>query len=176
MVIREAKAIDATSIARVDVDSWQTTYTGIVPQDYLNSRSYEQVFGKPVFQIPPSCGPDGLFTLQRMTMAVSLALQERVVFIRHGFRNALVPMIKYCAAQLPVALGAVVLIEPLSVLPGIGHLFLAAIRERYFPTIAGTLFILACLCLTVFLVTDIACAWLDPRIRSESLQEKFEYL
>jgi len=42
MVIREAKAIDATSIARVDVDSWQTTYTGIVPQDYLNSRSYEQ--------------------------------------------------------------------------------------------------------------------------------------
>jgi len=42
MIIREAKVIDATSIARVDVDGWRTTYTGIVPQDYLNSRSYER--------------------------------------------------------------------------------------------------------------------------------------
>ena len=42
MVIREAKETDAVSIARVDVDTWRTTYTGIVPQESINSRSYEQ--------------------------------------------------------------------------------------------------------------------------------------
>jgi GNAT superfamily N-acetyltransferase len=42
MVIREAKEMDAASIARVVVDTWRTTYTGIVPQDYLDSLSYEK--------------------------------------------------------------------------------------------------------------------------------------
>jgi len=41
-VIREATAIDAASIARVNVDSWRTTYVNIVPQSYLDSLSYEQ--------------------------------------------------------------------------------------------------------------------------------------
>jgi len=43
MIIREAKAVDAVSIGRVVVDTWHTTYTGIVPQNYLDSLSYEKV-------------------------------------------------------------------------------------------------------------------------------------
>ena len=41
MVIREAKEIDASSIAKVVVDTWRTTYTSIVPQNYLDSLSYQ---------------------------------------------------------------------------------------------------------------------------------------
>ena len=40
MLIREASPIDAAAIARVHVDSWRTTYAGIVPADYLASLSY----------------------------------------------------------------------------------------------------------------------------------------
>jgi GNAT superfamily N-acetyltransferase len=42
MIIRGAQGKDAASIARVDVDTWRTTYPGIVPQESINSRSYEQ--------------------------------------------------------------------------------------------------------------------------------------
>ena len=40
--IREATEADAPAIARVHVDSWRTTYKGIVPDDYLAALSYEQ--------------------------------------------------------------------------------------------------------------------------------------
>jgi GNAT superfamily N-acetyltransferase len=42
MLIREASPTDADAIARVHVDSWRTTYTGIVPADYLVNLSYAQ--------------------------------------------------------------------------------------------------------------------------------------
>ncbi len=42
MLIREAEIADAAAIAKVHVDSWRTTYTGIIPPDYLAALSYEQ--------------------------------------------------------------------------------------------------------------------------------------
>ncbi|RDW16195.1 GNAT family N-acetyltransferase [Oceanobacillus chungangensis] len=42
MIIRKAKVDDAKGIARVHVDSWKTTYKNNIPEDYLNSLSYEK--------------------------------------------------------------------------------------------------------------------------------------
>ncbi|MHC0551926.1 hypothetical protein [Salinicoccus sp. CNSTN-B1] len=42
MNIRKAHLKDAEGVARVHVDSWRTTYGGIIPDDYLNGLSYEQ--------------------------------------------------------------------------------------------------------------------------------------
>jgi GNAT superfamily N-acetyltransferase len=42
MFVREAGIDDAPAIARVHVDSWRTTYAGIVPADFLSRLSYEQ--------------------------------------------------------------------------------------------------------------------------------------
>lgn len=42
MNIRRAVIEDAKGIARVHVDSWRTTYKGIIPDDFLNNLSYEQ--------------------------------------------------------------------------------------------------------------------------------------
>ncbi len=42
ITIREARCGDAAGIARVHVDSWRTTYRGIVPDDYLANLSAEQ--------------------------------------------------------------------------------------------------------------------------------------
>ena len=41
MLIREAHESDAKSVAEVQVDAWQTTYKGIVPDSYLASLTYE---------------------------------------------------------------------------------------------------------------------------------------
>lgn len=42
MLIRAAQPTDAAAIAKVHVDSWRTTYQGIVPDDFLAALSYEQ--------------------------------------------------------------------------------------------------------------------------------------
>ena len=42
MRIREATIADVAAIARVHVDSWKTTYKGLLPDDYLASLTYEQ--------------------------------------------------------------------------------------------------------------------------------------
>lgn len=42
MIIRKAKLDDATGISKVHVDSWRTSYKGIIPDDFLNNLSYEQ--------------------------------------------------------------------------------------------------------------------------------------
>ncbi len=40
--LREANVLDAAAIAKVHVDSWRTTYAGVVPEDFLAQLSYEQ--------------------------------------------------------------------------------------------------------------------------------------
>ena len=42
MIIRQATLEDAAGIARVHVDTWRTTYRGIVPEEYLANMSYEE--------------------------------------------------------------------------------------------------------------------------------------
>jgi GNAT superfamily N-acetyltransferase len=42
MIVREAELADALAIAHVHVDSWRTTYRGIVPDDYLAGLSYDR--------------------------------------------------------------------------------------------------------------------------------------
>jgi GNAT superfamily N-acetyltransferase len=42
MIIRDARATDAVGMARVNVESWKSAYAGVVPQDYLDSVSFEQ--------------------------------------------------------------------------------------------------------------------------------------
>ncbi len=42
MTIRMATIEDAKGIAKVHVDSWRTTYKGIIPEDFLNNLSYEK--------------------------------------------------------------------------------------------------------------------------------------
>lgn len=42
MIIREANYDDAPAIARVHVDSWRSTYRGIIPDEYLGQQSYEK--------------------------------------------------------------------------------------------------------------------------------------
>ena len=42
MIIRKAQPTDASAIAKVHVDSWRTTYAGIIPADFLATLSYER--------------------------------------------------------------------------------------------------------------------------------------
>ena len=92
-------------------------------------------------------------------------LRERVVILRHAVKNALIPVITIVGLQLPIMIGGTVIIEEIFVLPGMGRLIVTALRNRDEPLITGLVFIFAIALMLIILMTDLAYAYLDPRIR-----------
>ena len=94
-------------------------------------------------------------------------LKETVVLIRHGFRNALLPIVTLIGLTIPVLFAGAVITETIFQWPGIGMLYVQAVRGRDYNLVMGISFFSALLILTSNLLTDIAYAWVDPRIRYE---------
>lgn len=92
-------------------------------------------------------------------------LSERVVVLRHAFRNALLPIVTLIGASVPALIGGAIFIESIFGWPGIGRLLLSGVEARDFPVIIGITFVLAIVTLLANLITDVTYALIDPRIR-----------
>ena len=93
-------------------------------------------------------------------------LPERGV-VHHALRNALLPIVTVIGGRAGLIVTGAVLVETVFAWPGLGQLLLSSIQTRDVPVLLG-LFLLASLAVIVAnLVTDLAYAWLDPRIRYE---------
>ncbi len=97
--------------------------------------------------------------------AWSKGLRERIVVLRHGLRNALIPVVTVISGQIPVMIGGAVIMEQIFNLPGMGRLFLDSINRRDYPFISGINMFLAAAGMIIILLTDLSYAYLDPRIR-----------
>ena len=100
-----------------------------------------------------------------ITTARAKGLAEKVVYLGHAFRNALLPLITIIGLQLPGLIGGAFIIETIFVWPGLGRLGLGAIAGRNYPLIMAMNLIASGLVLFANLITDIAYAAADPRIR-----------
>jgi peptide/nickel transport system permease protein len=100
-----------------------------------------------------------------MTTARAKGLPERLVFWRHGFRNALLTLITIVALSLPGLFGGAFIIEWIFAWPGMGQLAIASITARDYPTLMGAALIGSILVLLSNLLADILYAAADPRIR-----------
>ena len=90
---------------------------------------------------------------------------ERVVILKHAFRNALLPVVTIVGLQIGTLMGGAILTETIFSWPGIGRWVFEAIQARDYPIVQGvTLFVAALFVLINFLV-DVSYAVLDPRIR-----------
>lgn len=92
-------------------------------------------------------------------------LGERVVVMRHAFRNALVPVITSSGLLVAGLLGGLVITETIFSIPGFGRLIVDAIFQRDFVTVQGAILVSAVLVVVVNLLVDILLAVLDPRIK-----------
>jgi ABC-type dipeptide/oligopeptide/nickel transport system permease component len=92
-------------------------------------------------------------------------LRESVVVRRHALRNALLPVVTIVGLTFGVAMGGAVVVETVFGWPGVGRLIVEAIGRRDFPIVQGGLTVLALVFISINLMIDLACAWLDPRIR-----------
>lgn len=92
-------------------------------------------------------------------------LRERLVIGVHALRNALLPVVTIIGAYIPNLLGGAVFIESIFAWPGMGRLFIDGVESRDYPLIMGLTLILAMVILAANLLTDVAYALIDPRIR-----------
>jgi len=92
-------------------------------------------------------------------------LSSRGVMVKHGLRNALIPVVTVVALQFGYILGGAVVIETVFSWPGIGLLTIQAIYNRDFPLVQAAVFVLAVFIILINLGVDIMYPYLDPRIR-----------
>jgi ABC-type dipeptide/oligopeptide/nickel transport system permease component len=97
--------------------------------------------------------------------ARSKGLSERSVVLRHGMRNALIPVVTLIGIDFGTVIGAAVLTETVYSWPGIGSRIVEAVNERDLPVILGLTLAVIIAYTVVSLVVDISYAWFDPRIR-----------
>jgi peptide/nickel transport system permease protein len=88
-----------------------------------------------------------------------------VVIAKHGFKNALVPVLTLAGVNLVVMVNAAVIIEVVFAWPGIGRLLFEGIFQRDFPLVQGIVVLAGVMIVFVNLLIDILYAYIDPRIR-----------
>jgi peptide/nickel transport system permease protein len=87
------------------------------------------------------------------------------VLTRHALRNSLFGLITLIGLNLGTLVGALVIIEPIFSLPGIGQVLLQAINSRDIPVVEAVVLVFALIVVLANLFTDLLYAVLDPRIR-----------
>jgi peptide/nickel transport system permease protein len=92
---------------------------------------------------------------------------EGGVLLRHGLKNALIPIVTVVGVQAGYLLGGAVLTETVFAWPGVGTLMVQGILARDFPLVQGCVLVVALAFAVINLGVDLLYAWLDPRIRYE---------
>lgn len=100
-----------------------------------------------------------------ITNARGKGLPERMVIFKHALRNALIPVITIIGLQVGVLLSGAIITEAIFDWPGLGTLLLEGIYSRNYPLVQGCILVIATVYVLVNLMTDIAYAWADPRVR-----------
>ena len=92
-------------------------------------------------------------------------LPESRVILKHALKNALIPIITILGLQFGSLLGGAVIVEEIFAWPGIGREVVNAIRTRDFPLVQGCILVIATTYLAVVILTDLAYALVNPKIR-----------
>jgi peptide/nickel transport system permease protein len=90
---------------------------------------------------------------------------ERIVFSRHVFRNALIPIVTMIGMQFGGLLTGAALTETVFQIPGVGKLLINSTLDLDYPMIQGGVMFVAIVFVLVNLFVDVLYAYLDPTIR-----------
>jgi ABC-type dipeptide/oligopeptide/nickel transport system permease component len=100
-----------------------------------------------------------------VTAARARGLSEARILLRHAFRNSLIPIVTVLGLQVGGVLTGAVITETIFAWPGVGRLLIQSIGFRDYPLVQGCILLIAVTYVSVNLLTDMAYALLDPRIR-----------
>jgi len=92
-------------------------------------------------------------------------LPSSAVWLRHGMRNAWLPILTLLGIQLGALLGGAVITETVFNWPGLGTLLVESIQRRDYPVVQGCVLLISLCYVAINLLTDLLYARIDPRIR-----------
>ena len=98
-------------------------------------------------------------------LARAKGLSRFEVAFKHGFRNAIIPLVTILGPMLVGLMTGSMVIENIFAIPGIGEQFVKSILTNDYPTIMGVTMLYSALLVFVILIVDLLYGWIDPRIR-----------
>ncbi|MDQ2907958.1 MAG: ABC transporter permease [Candidatus Eremiobacteraeota bacterium] len=100
-----------------------------------------------------------------MRTAAAKGLGQLTIILRHGLKNALIPVVTIIALSLPGLVAGAIVTETIFAWPGMGRLFYNALGQFDFSLLMGYLMMVSFLVVFFNILADIAYAWLDPRVK-----------
>ena len=137
-------------------DSWQHFIMPTVALGY---------YAAPAFMRLIRAGMIEVLDADYIRTARAKGLPASAVIFKHALRNAVVPVVALTAVQLGYLLGGSVVIETIFALDGLGYLAYQSITFKDFPVMQSIVLLLSVIYVVLTLASDVANAWLDPRIR-----------
>lgn len=98
-------------------------------------------------------------------LAQSKGISQNKLIVRHGLRNALIPVITIIGPLVVNLMTGSLVVEKIFAIPGLGSLFVTAIQVNDFNVVIAVAFIYSVLFISVMLIVDILYGIIDPRIR-----------
>jgi peptide/nickel transport system permease protein len=92
-------------------------------------------------------------------------LSPSEAFLRHGVRNAAIPVVTFMALQLAFVIDGFIVIETLFAYPGLGDLLVKSLLARDIPVVTGAGMLIGLMYAVANLAADLVCYGLDPRQR-----------
>ena len=103
-----------------------------------------------------------------MRTARAKGLTRRQALMRHGLRNALIPVLTIIGMQFSFLLAGAIIIEQVFFLPGLGRLIFQSISARDLIVVESVVMLLVFLVILVTFLIDLAYAAVDPRLRART--------
>jgi peptide/nickel transport system permease protein len=100
-----------------------------------------------------------------ITTAWAKGCTSNLVYYKHAFRNAILPVVTIVALRIGGLFMGSVLVETVFSYPGMGMLLFSSISKRDYNTIQGIFLVYTIITILFTLIADITYAYLDPRIR-----------
>jgi peptide/nickel transport system permease protein len=122
-------------------------------------------YAAPAFMRLIRAGMIEVLSADYIRTARAKGLPTSSVVFKHALRNAIVPVVALAAVQLGFLLGGSVVIETIFALDGLGYLAYQSIIQKDFPVTQVIVLLLSVIYILLTLASDVANAWLDPRIR-----------
>jgi peptide/nickel transport system permease protein len=157
-----------------------TAYTGVLTIDTLLSGNFAAFVNATWHLFLPAAviGVYAMALLSRMMRSSMLEVVRqdyirtarakgqgtRITLMKHGFQNALIPVVTVIGIQFGTLLGGAVLTETIFGIGGIGTMLVNAIGASDYPLVQGTVLTFALLFTLVNLGVDVTYSYLDPRI------------
>jgi len=100
-----------------------------------------------------------------VTTARAKGLRQQAVIRRHVVRNSLLPVVTLLGYRLAFVLSGTIVVETIFAWPGIGRLFIDSVYRLDYQVVQAIVLLLSTIVVIGNIVTDLAYAFIDPRIR-----------